>query len=126
MAMFVALPTRDDLVRQLDGVADGFGEQIHMVLDNYPDVFALHAIETSDGETEHVTRDDVVRRMLERMVNLDENMRHVSMTAEQIGAVDKLLRSYNLLWDEGVWTRDDAINLHVTQMAERLSQSEIK
>lgn len=138
---FVCLPSNEDLALMIDEAVNenGVGEQVTMILDTYPDAFALHVITNIVGKPEHVTRDTVVRRML-RSLNADlaptataepssdisacgvtaSPISYRALTESQCKTIEDLLEEHHLLWDPAVWSVLDAMEQRVKHLASAL------
>ena len=113
-ALFVVRPTRKALIEELDtAVGISIGSDVHDVLDKHPDAFGLYQVTDTAGNDRLTTRDDVVRTEI-RQLFYDGK----PITEEQALAVESVLTPYYLLWEEGKWTVEHAVKLHLQRMVD--------
>ena len=120
---FVVLPTPEQLATELNEAAGAdIGTSVQTILNTYPDVFALHEFSHHDIGYSPIntlaTRDQVVRRLLRQITLPDAEFMKVNDA--QVEAIEKVLLQYHLLWPEGQWTVEQALQVHL-QRAETIA-----
>ena len=116
-ALFVVRPTNAELIEELDtAVGIEIGSDVVKLLDKHPDAFGLYQVTDKAGNDRLTTRDDVVRTEIRQLLYDDK-----PITEEQAVRIESVLTPYFLLWEEGKWTVEHAVKLHLQRMLESTS-----